>query len=190
MWAKRKNAGFTIVELLIVIVVIGILAAIVIVAFNGINTRAQQTSIASELRQWDKLFALYKAQYGDYPIPAASPTTDGGPGASILNMYCLGTGFPDVSGTRYCYAPGNPAYRAAESRGATLMTELAKVGAPPRDSTKYSYGGVGGPVMRWYSSTDVRLYAVFANGTDCVAMGFITGYTDNNLRQECYIQLR
>ena len=39
----QKRTGFTIVELLIVIVVIGILAAITIVAFNGIQTRAKNT---------------------------------------------------------------------------------------------------------------------------------------------------
>ncbi len=37
---NKDQAGFTIVELLIVIVIIGILAAITIVAFNGIQNRA------------------------------------------------------------------------------------------------------------------------------------------------------
>lgn len=45
MWAlqqnKQKTPGFTIVELLIVIVVIGILAAITIVAYNGIQQRGR-----------------------------------------------------------------------------------------------------------------------------------------------------
>lgn len=48
MWAKQK--GFTIVELLIVIVVIGILAAIVIVAFNGVQNRANDVAIQSDLK--------------------------------------------------------------------------------------------------------------------------------------------
>ena len=38
---RKKQTGFTIVELLIVIVVIGILAAITIVAFNGVQQRAR-----------------------------------------------------------------------------------------------------------------------------------------------------
>lgn len=41
---KSKNSGFTIVELLIVIVVIAILAAITIVAYNGIQNRAKDSS--------------------------------------------------------------------------------------------------------------------------------------------------
>lgn len=44
---KESKSGFTIVELLVVIVVIGILAAITIVAFNGVSTRAMDTKIKS-----------------------------------------------------------------------------------------------------------------------------------------------
>lgn len=47
---KKTTSGFTIVELLIVIVVIGILAAITIVAYNGIQSRTYDTSVQSDLR--------------------------------------------------------------------------------------------------------------------------------------------
>lgn len=46
---KKSEQGFTIVELLIVIVVIAILAAITIVSYNGINTRAKDASLKSDL---------------------------------------------------------------------------------------------------------------------------------------------
>lgn len=48
-WAKNKN-GFTIVELLIVIVVIAILATITIVAYNGVVGRAKSVAVTNSLR--------------------------------------------------------------------------------------------------------------------------------------------
>ncbi len=54
-WAHSfKQQGFTIVELLIVIVVIAILAAISIVSYNGITTRANETRTNSDLTQLQK----------------------------------------------------------------------------------------------------------------------------------------
>lgn len=54
-----RQRGFTIVELLIVIVVIGILAAIVIVAFNGVQDRAKTTSKINDIRSMQKAIELY-----------------------------------------------------------------------------------------------------------------------------------
>lgn len=51
--------GFTIVELLIVIVVIGILAAITIVAYNGITNRANDTAALSNAQQAGKKITVY-----------------------------------------------------------------------------------------------------------------------------------
>lgn len=62
-----NQKGFTIVELLVVIVVIGILAAIAVVSYGGIRERAHATSIQSELSQINKGLGMYKATYGAYP---------------------------------------------------------------------------------------------------------------------------
>lgn len=64
-----NQRGFTIVELLIVIVVIGILAAIVIVAYNGIQTQANEASVKSDLSTIAKKIELFKVRsnLGRYP---------------------------------------------------------------------------------------------------------------------------
>lgn len=60
----RHRHGFTIVELLIVIVVIAILAAITIVSYNGVTQRSQAAAVASDLRATFKGFMLYKEATG------------------------------------------------------------------------------------------------------------------------------
>lgn len=69
VWAKQKS-GFTIVELLIVIVVIGILAAITIVAFNGVQNRANDAAVQSDLRSAGMKVNEYIALNGQTPTVA------------------------------------------------------------------------------------------------------------------------
>ncbi len=67
-----KRPGFTIVELLITIVVIGILAAISMVAYSGIQMSAKNVSTEQAVAQYEKALAMYVAQYGQYPTPSSS----------------------------------------------------------------------------------------------------------------------
>ena len=76
----KRTSAFTIVELLIVIVVIAILAAIAIVAYRGIQVRAQGVVIADGLRKIDKGFTLWAMQEG---FTRWVPETVGGGGLSI-----------------------------------------------------------------------------------------------------------
>lgn len=71
-WAKTTNTrGFTIVELLIVIVVIGILASITIVAYNGIQGRARTVAVQSTASQVGRnLMAFASSNNQQYPTKA------------------------------------------------------------------------------------------------------------------------
>ena len=62
-----KHRGFTIVELLIVIVVIAILAAISIVAYNGIQVRAKASQLATDLRNISTTVQQYEIDNGSLP---------------------------------------------------------------------------------------------------------------------------
>ncbi len=65
---NRKAHGFTIVELLIVIVVIAILAAISIAAYTNIQQRAKNTAIINAASQSLKMIQAYIAANGTYPL--------------------------------------------------------------------------------------------------------------------------
>lgn len=73
---NKTTRGFTIVELLIVIVVIAILAAISIVAYTGIQNRTYDSAVKSDLANFAKTLELVKIDNNDtYP---ASFTKDMG----------------------------------------------------------------------------------------------------------------
>jgi len=67
-----RQQGFTIVELLIVIVVIGILAAITIVAYNGIQNRGKLASAQSAATNTVKKAEAYNSLAGSYPTTLAN----------------------------------------------------------------------------------------------------------------------
>jgi type II secretion system protein G len=69
----KSKSGFTIVELLVVIVVIAILAVITIVAYTGIQARANDSRRLNDLEAIQKALALYKADNGSYPTRQPNP---------------------------------------------------------------------------------------------------------------------
>lgn len=66
VWARNQK-GFTIVELLIVIIVIAILAAITIIAYNGIQQRGRDDARKADFRTLVNALESYHADKGAYP---------------------------------------------------------------------------------------------------------------------------
>ncbi|MDB5168640.1 MAG: Type secretion system protein [Candidatus Saccharibacteria bacterium] len=75
---ENNRRGFTIVELLIVIVVIGILAAITIVAYNGVQQRARDSKRTQDIAVIVKSLELYYIDNGKYPTSSGSTTINAG----------------------------------------------------------------------------------------------------------------
>ncbi len=61
----KAKSGFTLVEILIVVVILGILAAIVIPQFTGASTEAKESSLMSNLQAMRSQIELYKIQHND-----------------------------------------------------------------------------------------------------------------------------
>jgi prepilin-type N-terminal cleavage/methylation domain-containing protein len=64
---KKRNQGFTIVELLIVIVVIGILALLVITTYSGIQAKARNSKRASDIATIQTQLEAFFQNKGYYP---------------------------------------------------------------------------------------------------------------------------
>ena len=69
----RRESGFTIVELLIVIIIIGILATLVIIGYNGVNDRARLAAVTADLKSEAKQVELYKQESEQSSYPTTLP---------------------------------------------------------------------------------------------------------------------
>jgi len=94
-WEYKNKQGFTIVELLIVVVVIAILAAITIVAYNGIQNRAKVSALVSELSNASKQLKIDHTLKGAYPESIAAANN--------------GQGIKASNGTYFRYSANNTA---------------------------------------------------------------------------------
>lgn len=126
---KHKQYGFTIVELLIVIVVIAILAAIGIVAYNGIQRRANNAAIINAVSQTLKMIQAHTAQEGAYPSTA---------GGNIC-----------ITSTSGCARDGGEVVVAHAAFDASMV----RVGTLPRSVP--TRGSNGNGIMYNYSATRV-----------------------------------
>ena len=99
--------GFTIVELLIVIVVIGILAAITIVSFNGVSSRANAANAKSAANAAIKKGEAYNAETNGYPSLPTNLTDASAAGKTYqLNGVIFNTAGAD--GTAPIVKPASP----------------------------------------------------------------------------------
>ena len=132
---SRTQSGFTIVELLIVIVVIGILAAITIVAFNGVQDKAKQSAAQSALTQANKKVIAYAAQNSDtYPpnLATADVTNTTGLQYSYNNTSSPKTYGITATNGKYSYyvsnvtsQPASGGYAGHGQGGVATITNLA-----------------------------------------------------------------
>ncbi len=88
---KQNAYGFTIVELLIVIVVIGILATISFVSYRGVQEMAYNTKIIANVKNYQQALEIYRGTNDQYP--QTTPELNG----DRISVVCLGSGYKNGS---------------------------------------------------------------------------------------------
>lgn len=167
----RKQTGFTIVELLIVIVIIGILAAITVVAYNGTQQRAANNKTIQAANTWVKGLKLYKADNGRWPSGWVC----------LGEKYLYGVSGTDTTGSAQCRQTNANGYLVSASFNnlirpylngqlpdPSFVTVVNTDGTQWRRGIHYAYGGGDG--------TQVYIDVAYAGAlSSCPALQGVNG---------------
>lgn len=164
---SKTKSGFTLVELLIVIVVIAILAAITIVAYNGVQNKANDTTVQSDLRNFANLVLQYNAENGAYPIPGGKTKP-----AGTDNFFASkGSYATNVHNLIYCEGHVN-----SDGTGNIIFA----VGAMSKSGNIYVYysnGGLKQYTGSWYGGAVASVCpALGVNSPEATAYMYAYGY--------------
>ncbi len=142
---KTNRQGFTLVELLTVIIIIGFLAGMVAGVAPSVMRSVKQTAIRAEIQQLSMALEAYKAEYGEYPPDRNAYVTKHiqrcYPDATTPSVYTTVT----PANALYVFLgahnakPSEPFAKAPTSNEVTVLTKAFFDFAPDRVDDSYQY---------------------------------------------------
>ncbi|MCA9256791.1 MAG: type II secretion system protein [Phycisphaerales bacterium] len=150
----RVRVGFTLVELLIVVVILGILAAVVVPQFSDASEEANNARVAEDLRNLRMAIARYTI---DHDGRAPSIKANGAADAVVNNFISRLTGRTDKSGAINASGAYGPYLSAFPSNPLTSPAAQAA-------NVKFGTGNPPSGVQGWYYNTSTYKISINTSG--------------------------
>ncbi|MFY9118749.1 MAG: prepilin-type N-terminal cleavage/methylation domain-containing protein [Syntrophomonadaceae bacterium] len=127
MQKGHNQKGFTLVELMVVVVIIGILVAVAVPVYNNVTERAERSAVEANLRTIDGAIMTYYATDPDASTTPLNALSDLG---DYLASTPAGPGTATYGITASTNAPNQRATVKGEVGGANITTEVTLEGLP------------------------------------------------------------
>ena len=150
---RQTRKGFTLIEILIVVIILGILAAIVIPQFTNASKEAKQSSLVTMVQSLRSQIALFKLQHNDR-LPGVNPLVDSGGTLDQAVFWNQLTMFTSLAGdpvaakntaTGHVYGPYMQSIPTNPLNNSQTVAEAAAAGL----GFMYDYSGGAGSGKIW-----------------------------------------
>ena len=116
----KREDGFTLIEIVFVVIILAILAGVALLSFGGLDTQAKDSVVEADFRTLATAIKVYKAQTGSFPANLNALTSDAAPYIAVLDDV------PDdpYTGTDYTYDNTTDPTEAVVSSGSTAHPSI------------------------------------------------------------------